>query len=119
MCSAAHVHAIFHVQYTTVNPRLVAGTVVNKDITTYCKDLVALLTHARSLDQRVTPLKLLDAWLGKGDVTLRLGTVRPPKLSRHQCERVVIHLLMSEYLKEDFHFTPYSTISYLVPGTLV
>ena len=89
---------------------------LTKDVTTYCKDLVALLNHAKGRDQRITPLKLLEAWLGKGDVKLRLSTVSAPRLSRQQCERVIVQFLMKEYLKEDFHFTPYSTISYVVPG---
>ena len=42
--------------------------------------------------------------------------VKTPDLSREDCERVVVYLLLEGVLREDFHFTPYSTISYLVPG---
>jgi ATP-dependent DNA helicase Q1 len=31
-------------------------------------------------------------------------------------ERLILHMLMRELLREDFHFTPYSTICYLVAG---
>jgi hypothetical protein len=31
-------------------------------------------------------------------------------LSKEDVELVVCHLLIEGYLKEDFHFTPYSTI---------
>jgi len=37
-------------------------------------------------------------------------------ISRDHCETVLAHLLLEGYLKEDFHFTPYNTISYLLPG---
>lgn len=33
---------------------------------------------------------------------------------RLNCETVIAHLLIEGYLREDFHFTPYSTISYIV-----
>lgn len=42
--------------------------------------------------------------------------VKAPDLSREECERVVVNLLLEGVLREDFHFTPYSTISYLLPG---
>ena len=31
-------------------------------------------------------------------------------------EHIVASLLIDGYLKEDFHYTPYNTISYLLPG---
>ena len=64
----------------------------------------------------MTALKLLDAWMGKGSPALRLATTRAHNLPRGDCERVIVELLLRGCLKEDFHFTPYSTISYLVPG---
>lgn len=42
--------------------------------------------------------------------------VKPPDLSREDCERVVVYLLLEGVLREDFHFTPYSTISYILAG---
>ena len=36
--------------------------------------------------------------------------------SREDCERVIVDMLLEGVLREDFHFTPYSTISYLLPG---
>jgi len=58
----------------------------------------------------------MDAWFGKGNKKNRHVQVSVPKLSRNICEIVAARLLIDEYLKEEFHFTPYSTISYLVPG---
>ena len=42
--------------------------------------------------------------------------IKAPDLSREDYERVVVHLLLEGVLREDFHFTPYSTISYVLPG---
>jgi ATP-dependent DNA helicase Q1 len=70
-----------------------------------------------SLGERVTPNKLLDAWKGKGPPTLRVKGVTPPNLTQDRCERLIIHLLLKGFIKEEFHFTPYSTISYVVKGT--
>ena len=49
-------------------------------------------------------------------MSLQLSSVKAPGLSRGHCERVLLHMLTCDYIKEDFHFTAYSTISYLVPG---
>ena len=86
------------------------------DITNYCVDLLKILHQAASLSERVTAIKLVDAWCGKGQTSLRMRDVKTPDLSREDCERVVVYLLLEGVLREDFHFTPYSTISYLVPG---
>ena len=60
--------------------------------------------------------KLVDAWYGKGAGSLRVKSVPVPKFSREMGEALLAHLLVSGYLQEDFHFTPYSTISYLKRG---
>ena len=86
------------------------------DVADYAKDLISILESANATKQRVTGLKLVEAWMGKGAVALRDSRVKAPKLPRETCERVISHLLVTGYLKEDFHFTPYSTISYIMPG---
>ena len=95
-----------------------AGVAFSKDVCTYARNLVALLRNAKEKDQRLTALKLVDLWLGKGVPALRLSYVRPPDLNRSNAEKLIVELIMQDYLKEDFHFTPYSTISYVVPGEL-
>lgn len=89
---------------------------VQRDITNYCKDIIRILEHASSLSERVTANKLVDAWCGKGQSNLRVRDVKAPDLSREDCERVIVDMLLEGVLREDFHFTPYSTISYLLPG---
>ncbi|KAL9955233.1 hypothetical protein ACROYT_G036526 [Oculina patagonica] len=87
-----------------------------RDITNYCQDVLKILQQAASLSERVTAIKLVDAWCGKGQTSLRMRDVKAPDLSREDCERVIVNLLLEGVLREDFHFTPYSTISYLLPG---
>jgi ATP-dependent DNA helicase Q1 len=60
--------------------------------------------------------KLLDAWYGKGAVTYRVKSIPVPKFSREMGEAILAYLLVNGYLQEDFHFTPYTTISYLKRG---
>ncbi|ODM89726.1 ATP-dependent DNA helicase Q1 [Orchesella cincta] len=81
------------------------------------QDLMKLLTHASQIEERMTALKLMDAWFGKGNKKCRVDSVPVPKYEREVCERVIASLIVNGYLKEEFHFTPYSTISYLVPGS--
>lgn len=61
--------------------------------------------------------KLVDAWQNTGPASLRLPNVKKSdKLPRDRCESILAYLLLEGYLKEDFHYTPYSTISYLLLG---
>lgn len=76
----------------------------------------------REFDLILTATKLIDAWTNKGPTNLRLSEKESPKsnhLDRDMCESVIAYFLLQGYLKEDFHFTPYSTISYLVPGNYI
>ena len=90
--------------------------VLEKDVTQHAKSVLKILQHAARIRERITPLKIVDAWLGKGQLNLRVPTVQPPSLTAGSCERIVLLLLLKKIVKEDFHFTPYSTICYLVEG---
>lgn len=35
---------------------------------------------------------------------------------RIDVQRLILQMIIDQYLKEDFHFTPYSTVCYIVPG---
>ncbi|XP_068134138.1 ATP-dependent DNA helicase Q1 isoform X2 [Hyperolius riggenbachi] len=88
----------------------------NMNITDYSKDVITILEQANKMGEKLTPLKLMDAWLGKGASKLRASQVLPPKLPREELERIIAHLLIQQYIKEDFSFTAYATISYLKTG---
>ncbi|XP_071443745.1 ATP-dependent DNA helicase Q1-like [Hetaerina americana] len=86
------------------------------NIASYCRTLYKVISNAAGLDVKVTAQKLVDAWLGKGATNLRLKGVSPPAIPREQAEAIVAYLLMEGYFQEDFHFTAYSTISYIKRG---
>lgn len=58
---------------------------------------------------------LIDTWYGKSS-KIKTKIVKPPLFSAEFAGHILAHLLITDYLKEDFHFTPYSTISYLKKG---
>ncbi|XP_069807331.1 ATP-dependent DNA helicase Q1 [Dendropsophus ebraccatus] len=86
------------------------------DISDYGRAILQILRRAADLEEKLTPLKLLDAWSGRGAPKLRLPQVPPPKLPRPQLERIITHLLLQQYIREDFSFTAYATISYIKEG---
>ncbi|TFK06076.1 ATP-dependent DNA helicase Q1 [Platysternon megacephalum] len=86
------------------------------DVTGYCRDLIKILEQADKMSEKLTPLKLIDAWLGKGVSKLRVADVVPPTLPRGELERIIAHFILQQYLKEDFSFTAFATISYLKIG---
>ncbi|XP_037092524.1 ATP-dependent DNA helicase Q1-like [Pollicipes pollicipes] len=86
------------------------------DITRHARALDRVLAQAAAADKRLTAPMLIEAWLGRGPPALRVSGQPVPVLSRERAEAVVAYLLTEAYLKEDFSFTPYRTISYLVAG---
>ncbi|KAG6447068.1 ATP-dependent DNA helicase Q1 [Manduca sexta] len=85
------------------------------DLQWHCKTLVSIIEIAENQDTKLTANKLLDAWFLKGPVALR-HKGKLPKLSREVAEDVLAFLLVENYLVEDFHFTSYTTISYIKKG---
>merc|ERR1719342_2007737 len=86
------------------------------DVGDSARAAVRILEQAARREQRVTGLKLVEAVQGRGATNLKLAGWAGDGLSKDQVESLVAHLTVEGHLKEDFHFTPYSTISYLVPG---
>jgi len=92
-------------------------SVVKRDISAYVHQLLSILSNAKSCNQRLTPLKLLEAWSGRGSTALRVkGADAASNMEKTEAEQIIVQLLIRQYLREDFHFTPYSTISYIIPG---
>lgn len=88
-----------------------------KEIALDChiKTLYSIIENAVKQDTKLTAQKLLDAWFLKGPVNLR-HKGKEPNFPRTIGEDVIAFLLVECYLEEDFHFTAYSTISYLKKG---
>ncbi|XP_008288412.1 ATP-dependent DNA helicase Q1 isoform X2 [Stegastes partitus] len=87
----------------------------NVDITEYARQVVQIVELATSMDEKLTPLKLVEAWMGKGPAKRR-KMIQTTTLPRHQAETVIVRLLLQGYLREDFSFTPYTTYFYVKLG---
>lgn len=80
------------------------------------QDICNILGHASGQDKRLTFPKLLDIWFGKGEKKLRPDNLVVCRHPREVAQQIIGFLLIDRYLKEEFHFTPYSTISYVAIG---
>ncbi|KAI8435631.1 hypothetical protein MSG28_003896 [Choristoneura fumiferana] len=85
------------------------------NLESHCKTLASIIENADKQDTKLTAQKILDAWFLKGPVNLR-HKGKEPSISRAVGEDVIAYLLVENYLVEDFHFTAYSTISYIKKG---
>ncbi|XP_047246401.1 ATP-dependent DNA helicase Q1 isoform X3 [Girardinichthys multiradiatus] len=85
------------------------------DITQHARQVVLIVEQAGSMDEKVTPLKLVETWMGRGPAKLR-KMIQTTTLSRLQAEAVIISLLLQGYLREDYSFTPYATYFYVKLG---
>ena len=81
------------------------------DITEHCKMLVDIIEDVKDKDKRLTALKVMELWQQR---LKKEKTSSPLGLEDKEC--IFLHALVEGVLKEDFHFTPYSTISYIGLG---
>lgn len=68
------------------------------DITCHAREAVAIVEVATTMDEKMTPLKLCDTWLGKGNAKIRKMTT-VTTLSRIEVESVIVHLLLHGYFR--------------------
>ncbi|XP_059182385.1 ATP-dependent DNA helicase Q1 [Centropristis striata] len=87
----------------------------NVDITQHAKQVVQIVELATSMNENVTPLKLVETWMGKGPAKRR-KMIQTTTLCRLQAEAVILRLLLQGYIREDFSFTPYTTYFYVKLG---
>ena len=85
-----------------------------EDVTLICQGFLEILDDFSSKTQHVTPLKLVELW--KTSQVAKSNEFSKTKPSVIKLERILIHCLLENILKEYFHFTPYNTISYIVTG---
>ncbi|XP_076578236.1 ATP-dependent DNA helicase Q1 isoform X4 [Chaetodon auriga] len=85
------------------------------DITQHARQVVEIVELAAAVDEKLTPLKLVTMWMGKGPVKRR-KMIQTTTLSQLQAEAVIVQMLLQGYLREDFSFTPYTTYVYMKLG---
>lgn len=86
------------------------------NITEHCLALYKIIDHALNMDVRLTTLKLIDSWYSKGKSSLRVKDIPVPTFERFYAEQIVAFLIIKGYLKEDFHFSAFTTFSYVKKG---
>uniref|UniRef100_A0A0R3RRP8 ATP-dependent DNA helicase n=1 Tax=Elaeophora elaphi TaxID=1147741 RepID=A0A0R3RRP8_9BILA len=83
-----------------------ANDIECSDVTDYWRLMLKVLKNVRKADNnRITGMKLVE-----------LTTKKVGSDNRELVELLIAKLILDGYLKEDFHFTPYSIISYIVPS---
>ena len=93
----------FHFQVTTV------------DVSEHAKSLMLIMEHSQAKQQRVTAAKLVDIWRSQGSSS-RPRNLPSVGMPVQQCERILVAALLQGVLKEEFHFTAYTTICYMGLG---
>ena len=88
-----------------------------QDISELCQGVLTVVRHNQMNRQRLTALKLAEAWRGIGPSKFRVSSVVAPSLTSEQCESIILYMVVEDILHEEFHFTAYSTISYIVSGS--
>ena len=68
----------------------------------------------KTKEKRITGNKLAETVTTEMNKQKKHGNFQP--MDACDVERLILVMIMRKYLKEDFHFTPYSTICYLLPG---
>lgn len=67
-------------------------------MTQHARQVVQIVEQAASMDEKLTPLKLVEAWMGKGPAKRR-KMIQTTTLSRQQAEAVIVRLWLQEYLR--------------------
>lgn len=67
-------------------------------MTQHARQVVQIVELAASMDEKLTPLKLVEAWMGKGPAKRR-KMIQTTTLSRQQAEAVIVRLWLQEYLR--------------------
>ncbi|KAI7829726.1 P-loop containing nucleoside triphosphate hydrolase protein [Gamsiella multidivaricata] len=103
---------------------LAGSDIFTEDLRTEVRALCLLVDRLKAVNERVTLNKLVEAWRGVGSLRAIAKVVRdeyqtdvvPKRANKDDYERIINHLIINGYLREDFHFTAYSTLAYIVNG---
>ena len=90
---------------------------IDEDVSVHCQSLVEVVEQAQLKQQRLTAPKVIEAWKKKQKKTAKSEPdVETTCDSDGKRELILLHSILEGVLKEEFHFTPYSTISYIGLG---
>ncbi|QQP51705.1 ATP-dependent DNA helicase [Caligus rogercresseyi] len=83
------------------------------EVTNAAKEVLDVLRRGEEEEVNLTACKLIDSLMGKGSKGLSRSKKLPKPWNRVNTSLLITKLLIDGLIKESFHFTPYSTISYL------
>ena len=81
-----------------MSPCLCVADYITVDITNYAREVLQIVELAASLDEKMTPLKVVEAWMGKGPAKRR-KMIQTTSLSRPEVEAIIVRLLIQGYLR--------------------
>lgn len=90
------------------------------DLSDFLETVLRLIEAQKSVKKqpKVTALKMADLIsMREHEPLLKPLLSEAVEARRPLIERMLLFLVLQSYLREDFHFTPYNTISYLAPGS--
>lgn len=91
-----------------------SSDVTQEDVTLIAQGFLEAIDKNRSAEKKLTAIKLVDAW--KTTDCAKLPSFSKNKPDSEKLERALMHCLLENVLKEDFHFTAYTTICYITTG---
>ncbi|KAI7870369.1 P-loop containing nucleoside triphosphate hydrolase protein [Spinellus fusiger] len=100
--------------------------VVNEDLTLQAYSLIKIAQALCHAEQRVTVAKLIQVWKGKGLKAAKIDYMKEEdieipvsdRFSNQDLEVIINEMIFKGYLAEDYHFTPYSSLTYIVEGPI-
>ena len=78
------------------------------DVTAVGVSIIKATEDAAQADQRLTAQKVIERTFKKSSSSTITSQI--------DFEFIIARMILEQFLKEDFHFTAYATISYLIPG---
>jgi len=87
---------------------------VKKDFTSQALCVLNILECLRNERKKATFLQLLSLWRGSQKIISIDSHLTEKRLSREECEKILVHLLLEGLLKEEMVSNRYSVTSYLV-----
>eukprot|EP00742_Colponemidia_sp_Colp-10_P010310 GILJ01011317.1.p1 GENE.GILJ01011317.1~~GILJ01011317.1.p1 ORF type:complete len:829 (-),score=157.87 GILJ01011317.1:37-2448(-) len=91
---------------------------IKKQFTDESRKVVQIVQELSELEEKVTMLQLMDTLKGNGKKAAKvrhIGTCLK-ETSKDDIERLLVWLIINQFLQEEFHHTPYSTNSYVICG---
>lgn len=79
---------------------------------------VLSLLEKSKIEKKLTSNKLAELVTSEIVSKNKKSNFYQNNLNQNEVENLILMMLMNNYLKEDFHFTPYNTICYILPGPL-